>query len=105
MVALAAATVTLATDLPAPRRPDVDVIVPVDPHEHERLHYFGRRHHHLVPGTVTIDKAPYVCDLDRKKFTDREQFTSHLQRTHKVPPADIPDRLVVEQGVVHFIGE
>src|ERR1051326_1074061 len=51
-------------------RPDIDVIVPVAPIEHERLHWFGRRDHHLVPGTVTIDGAPYLCDVDGKRFTD-----------------------------------
>jgi hypothetical protein len=87
-----------------PRRPDIDVLVPVEPHEHERLHYFGRRHHHLVPGTVIIGQAPYVCDPDGERFEDRDAFVAHLRTTHGVGPADIPDFLLVRDGRVHFIG-
>ena len=106
---VALATLALLATLPAhadgPRaRPDIDVIVPVEPTEHERLHYFGRRDHHLVPGTVTINGAAYVCDVDAKRFTDRDAFVAHLVRTHRVPAARIPDRLLVRDGRVHFIG-
>jgi hypothetical protein len=86
-------------------RPDLDVVVPVNPTEHERLHYFGRRDHHLVPGTVTINGAPYVCDADGKRFTDRDAFVGHLRAAHRVPAARIPDRLLVRDGRVHFLGE
>lgn len=85
--------------------PDVDVIVPVVPEEHQRLHYFGRRHHHLVPGTVTINRAPYVCDLDAKRFRERDDFVAHLRTVHRTPANAIPDRLLVRDGVVHFVGE
>src|SRR5438876_401006 len=44
--------------------PPVEAIVPVAPTEHQRPHDFGRRHHHLVPGTVTINGAAYICHLD-----------------------------------------
>jgi hypothetical protein len=87
------------------RSPDVDVLVPVEPYEHERLHYFGRRHHHLVPGTVTINREPYVCDLDGRRFTDREAFIAHLRVAHRVLPERIPDLLLVRDGRVHFLGE
>jgi hypothetical protein len=86
-------------------RPDVDVVVPVPPYEHERLHFFGRRDHHVVPGTVTIDRAPYVCDLDGRKFVEREDFVSHLRTKHRAAVERIPDLLVVREGQVHFIGE
>ena len=86
-------------------RSDIDVIVPVAPTEHERLHYFGRRDHHLVPGTVTINGAPYVCDVDGKRFTDRDTFVAHLRAAHRMPAARIPDRLLVRDGRVHFLGE
>jgi hypothetical protein len=84
------------------RRPDVDVIVPLDPREHDRLHWFDGEPHHLAPGTVTIDVPPYVCDRDGRTFTDRDAFTAHLRRAHGVPAAEIPRRLVVEGGQVHF---
>ena len=86
-------------------QPSVDVIAPVDPHEHERLHYFGRRDHHVVPGTVTINAAPYVCDLDQRRFRERDDFVAHLRVAHRASVDRIPDLLVVQDGIVHFIGE
>ena len=80
-----------------------DGVVPVPPAEHERLHYFGRRDHHLVPGTVTIGGAPYVCDLDRQEFADRDLFLAHIRSAHRVRPGSIRDRLVIRDQVVHFI--
>jgi hypothetical protein len=88
-----------------PSRSSVDVIIPVEPEEHQRLHYFGRRHHHLVPGTATINRAPYVCDVDTKAFRDRDEFVAHLRMAHGVPPETIPDRLLVREGVVHFLAD
>ncbi len=84
---------------------DVQVFVPVPPVEHQRLHYFGRQDHHLVPGTVTIDKPPYQCDLDGLRFTDRDRFVAHLRAAHHTPPEKIPDHLLVVEGQVHFVGE
>ena len=103
--ALLAVTAVVAAADDRARRPDVDVIVPVPPYEHERLHYFGRRHHHLVPGTVTINAPPYVCDLDKLSFRDRDRFIAHLRRAHHVAPEAIPDRLLVLDGQVHFLKE
>lgn len=88
-----------------PERPSVEAIVPVPPTEHQRLHYFGRRHHHLVPGTVTINRAAYVCDLDGKAFSKEDDFVAHLRTAHHTPPARIPDQILVRDGRVHFIGE
>ena len=102
LLAVALAAVAAADDRP---RTSVDAIVPVPPTEHERLHWFGRRGHHLVPGTVTIDRAPYVCDLDRKTFRTEEDFVAHLRTAHHAPPAAIPDLVVVRDGQVHFIGD
>jgi hypothetical protein len=92
-------------DEPRKARPSVEAFVPVDPYEHERLHYFGRRDHHFVPGTVTINKAPYACDLDQRRFRKREDFVAHLRAVHRTPADRIPDLLVVKDGIVHFIGE
>src|SRR5438128_2561721 len=83
----------------------VEAIVPVPPTEHQRPHYFGRRHHHLVPGTVTINGAAYICDLDGKRFVDRDVFVAHLRTAHHTAPARIPDLLLVRDGRVHFVGE
>jgi len=80
-----------------------EVVIPIDPQEHERLHYFDGRAHHTVPGTVTINEPPYRCDLDGRPFTDRDAFVAHLQSTHRMAVDDIPERLVVRDGVVHFI--
>ncbi len=104
LLVLAVAITAAAEDRPKTRA-DVDVIVPVPPFEHQRLHYFGRRDHHLVPGTVTINGAPYVCDLDRRRFSDRDRFVAHLRTAHHAAPERIPDQLVVLDGRVHFVGE
>jgi hypothetical protein len=80
----------------------VRAVVPIDPREHQRLHFFDRRDHHLVPGTVTIDAEPYVCDVDRKTFRKEDEFVAHLRTTHHTPVAEIPGRLVVLGGTVHF---
>lgn len=106
LVLVAALAIALPALADEPRRePDVDVVVPVEPREHERLHYFGQRWHHLVPGTVTINGAAYVCDVDKHRFNDRDRFVIHLRVAHHVPPEDIPDHLVVVEGRVHFIAE
>jgi hypothetical protein len=86
-------------------RPRVDAIVPVPPTEHQRLHYFGRRHHHLVPGTVTINRPPYACDRDGKVFRDEDAFVAHVRTAHHTPAERIPDLIVVRDGRVHFIAE
>jgi hypothetical protein len=85
-------------------RSDVDVIVPVPPVEHERLYWFGRRDHHAVPGTVTIDRAPYACDVDRTSFADRDAFVAHLRSAHGVVASDVASLVVVHGGRVHFVG-
>ena len=82
---------------------DVDAFVPVEPREHERLHFFDGRDHHLVPGTVSIDGRPYVCDPDRKTFRDRDEFVAHIRSAHRVDPRDIYDRIAVYGGKAHFI--
>ena len=85
--------------------PPVEAIVPVPPAEDQRLHYFGRRHHHLVPGSVTINGAAYICDLDERRFTDRDAFVAHLRTAHHTAPARIPDPFLVRDGRVHLIGD
>jgi hypothetical protein len=96
---LLAASPCVAGDGP---RPDIGVVIPVEPQEHERLHFFGRRHHHVVPGTVTINVPPYVCDRDRRTFRDRDRFVAHLRTAHGVRPEDVHDAVVVVDGQVRF---
>lgn len=86
-------------------RPDLGIVIPIEPHEHDRLQWFGRQDHHVVPGTVTIDKAPYVCDAHDRRFRDKDVFIAHLRADHGLRPDEIPDRLVVLKGVVHFSGD
>ena len=89
-----------------PPKPDVDVVVPVDPHEHERVYWFGGRGHHLVPGTVTINThEPYRCDVDGRRFATQDAFVAHLRSEHRVPEEQIPEAVVVRNGLVHFVGE
>jgi hypothetical protein len=103
MAALAAWGVVAAAE-PGRRggRDDLDIVVPIDPREHERLYWFGRPDHHLVPGTVTINRAPYVCDPHRRSFRERDAFVAHLRTVHRLAADEIPGALVVEDGVVHF---
>jgi hypothetical protein len=85
-------------------RADVEVVVPVAPHD-PGVQWFGRHDHHAVPGTVTINEAPYRCDVEGTSFNDREAFVAHIRAVHRTPPGRIADHVVVEDGKVHFIGE
>jgi hypothetical protein len=107
---LVASGAAAAGDAPAPDRgrrsggrPDVDVVVPVDPYEHDRLHWFDGRPHGLVPRVVAVNKAPYVCDADRQRFTTEDDFLYHLRSAHRLGWDDIADGLVVHDGQVHYL--
>jgi hypothetical protein len=100
LVALLAVAVTGAADDRRRDRPETHVIVPVDPNEHERVHFFRR--HRGIPCSVTINRAPYVCDADRREFPDREAFFAHLQTEHPGGPESTG--LVVRDGQVHYVG-
>ncbi len=104
LLVLLASGVAIAAD--GHRKADVDVLVPVpiaprDP----GVQWFGRRDHHAVPGTVTINAPPYRCDVEGTSFSDREAFVAHIRAVHRTPPAKIADHVVVEDGRVHFIGD
>jgi len=96
---------SLAFDRHPARRSDLDVVVPVVPEEHERLHFFDGRDHHVVPGSVTINGSPYICDRDGARFEDRDVFLFHLRTAHGVEPARVPRLLMLRRGRVHFVGE
>ena len=85
--------------------PNVDVWIPVDPGSHEDVYWFDGRTHHGAPGTVTINRPGYICDLDHRAFSRRDDFVDHLQRKHKVPPDHLADSLVTIDGQVHFRNE
>ena len=85
------------------RRPDVDVFVPIPPEGHERLYWSDGRPHHLVPGTVSINGKPYVCDLDGRRFKDGDALVVHVVSSHRIPAAEIREGIVVRDGVVHFV--
>ncbi len=99
-----------ADDRRGPRRgfdqSELDIFVPIDPWEHERLYWKRKNDRDLVPGGVSINGEPrYVCDVDDEKFTDREKFVAHLRLVHGVPREDISGNLVNDDGVIHFAGE
>jgi hypothetical protein len=102
LAAVAVAVAVGAEDRVRDRGVRPEVFIPIDPNP-PPMQYFGRGDHHVVPGTVTINRAPYRCDLDKRTFTDREAFVAHLRTSHRVATEDIPDRLVVLDGVVHFV--
>lgn len=85
------------------RRGDVDVWVPVEPTEHERLHWFDGRPHGLVPRVIAVNKPPYVCGPDGRKFKTEDDFLFHLRSAHKLSWDDIGERLVVHDGQVHYL--
>jgi hypothetical protein len=84
-------------------RPDVTVLVPVPLPSAERSP--GDAYRRLIPGTVAINGAPYVCDLDDQRFTERDAFVAHLRAVHRTPVEQIPGRLLVLDGRVHFVPE
>lgn len=47
----------------------------------------------------------YICDLDGKRFTDRDVFVAHLRTAHHTAPARIPELLLMDDGRIHFLGE
>jgi len=81
---------------------DIAVIVPLLPSE---LSADARTYGRGVPNTVTINGAPYICDVDDERFGERDAFVAHLRMTHRVPAESIPGRLVLLEGRVHYIGE
>lgn len=86
-------------------RSRLDVRIPEIPQEHERLKFFDKKRHHDAPGTVTIDKPGYVCNVDGRGFTRRDAFVAHLRIDHHVPAERVPEVLVTYDGQVHFAGE
>lgn len=84
--------------------PSVDLLLPLDPSQLNPppLQFFDGQQHHQLPGTVTINGAPYICDVDRRTFRDGSEFAYHLQTAHGVPPAQVRSSVVVVDGRVHF---
>lgn len=116
VVLIALATPAFAGD-PGGRRPgrppgpgygrgaELDVWVPIDPYEHERTWYMHRSDRSLVPPAVSIGVDPYICDLDERRFADRERFVAHLRGEHGIPREDIRRGIYEVDGLVHFAAE
>jgi hypothetical protein len=83
---------------------DVDVVVPVDPTQHDRMQWFDGRPHGLVPRVIAVNKSPYRCDADGRKYETEDDFLYHLRSIHKLSWDDIGERLVVRDGQVHYLG-
>jgi hypothetical protein len=105
VVALFALVVAASASAANPMKPRLDVVVPVDPYEHERLHYFGRRSDLPVPNAVTIDGAAYACDVHTLRFRDRDGFVAHLRTAHRAALERLPELLSVVDGRVHYVGD
>jgi hypothetical protein len=104
-LAVLAAAAANAGERRGRRGPDLDVVVPLVPEEHERVWFFDGRDHHAVPGTVTINADPYVCDRDGARFDDRDVFLFHLRSAHEVEPGRVPGLLQRRRGRLHFVGD
>ncbi len=69
-----------------------------------RVYFYGKDHME-VPGVVAVNRPPYVCDLDRQVFRDKQAFVAHLRTTHRDRLGERPDpSFVVRDGQVHFTG-
>lgn len=69
-----------------------------------RVYFYGKDRME-VPGVVAVNRPPYVCDLDRQVFRDKQTFVAHLRTMHGDRLADRPDpAFVVRNGQVHFTG-
>lgn len=79
------------------------VFIPLDPTRQQPLYFFGGRATSL-PGVVSVDRPPYVCDVDGKTFTDGQRFVAHLHLAHQLPLASVPQAVIVYDGQVHFAG-
>lgn len=102
---LVSTALAAADDRPAERlRPEIDVVVPIDPQGRGQVEWFGRQERGRVPGTVTINRPGYVCDVDRRTFSRREDFLDHLEQAHKVPQDRLEQSVTVVRGQVHFTG-
>lgn len=89
------------------RRPNVTVLVPgpdATSGHAPGLRFFDGSAPERIPGTVTIDRPGYACDLDGETFRDRDEFALHVRRAHGVPARNVRDRIVVVDGIVHFVG-
>jgi hypothetical protein len=93
---------------PGPRRADPYVYVPVPPpsdvNQQRGVQFFGRNRVE-VPGAVTVNTPPYVCDPDGRTFDDKQSFVAHLRTTHDSELRESTAPFVVDAGQVHFTGK
>ena len=81
----------------------VPVPPPAEPYRDPGVQFFGRNRVE-VPGAVTVNAAPYICDLDRRTFDDKQSFVAHLKAAHGSALSEAADPFVVDAGQVHFTG-
>jgi hypothetical protein len=86
---------------------DRDVYVPVAPpaslYEDRGVQFHGRERI-VVPGAMTVNEPPYICDLEGSTFQDKRSFVAHLRTEHPTRLRESQDPFVVDAGQVHFVG-
>ena len=115
-LALAVLYVLLAAALgsavePAPRaearrgvRTDLFIEIPLE-YSTDVIFPFGGSHH-TVPGTVTINRAPYYCVKHAQAFRARPDFVEHLRTVHGLTDDEIPAAVLVDRGQqVRYLGD
>jgi hypothetical protein len=81
------------------------VPAPANVYGHPDVYFYGRDRIE-VPGAVTINAPPYVCDLDEATFGDKLAFVAHLRTTHSARLREAASPFVVSpRGQVHFVGQ
>jgi hypothetical protein len=79
------------------------VVPPPAPLERRGLYFYGKERVE-VPGIVSINRRPYVCDVDHRTFRDKQTFVAHLRVDHAADFRRSADPFVIRDGQVHFPG-
>jgi len=85
-------------------RTDLFIEVPLDHYPTGVVFPFGGTHH-VVPGVVAVNHAPYYCVPHARAFRERMKFVAHLRTRHGLEDADIPAAVLVDGGQVRYIGD
>jgi hypothetical protein len=85
-------------------RTDLFIEVPFDNYRTGVVFPFGGAHH-VVPGVVAVNHAPYYCAAHARAFRERMKFVAHLRTRHGLQNADIPAAVLVDGGQVRYIGD
>jgi hypothetical protein len=82
----------------------VPLAPPADLYKDRGVKFHGRARIE-VPGAMTVNEPPYVCDLEGSVFEDKGSFVAHLRTQHSTRLRESQDPFVVEAGQVHFVGK